>query len=136
MSYYCVVGSNNQIVGPVEINHAGFNALTDEQRKAGGFLPAELYNAEPQEGKTKLGPIIYRKGDQCRLYYRHEATPSQEAIDIYTALNAASEAFNTAFNGALESLEPLVALESMAEDINEVAEAWFDILNPPLEPEE
>lgn len=125
---------NDMCAGPVEIDDAGFEALTVAQRKAYNFYPiSKSYGMEPGPGEVYYLNAVTRKNDTLTAHY--PVTNRQDLIDRDAVFDNLFTAFEYIVNNALSTTDIDTALASIQDDMEALTVEFRDIMYPPEEGE-
>ena len=132
-----LINSENKLASPIEIEHEGFESLTDEQRKEYGFMPCEkVYGDEPKEGEQYVCNGISHRVDRLRAHFR--ASSDEEVISRSELILSALDTFKTLLMDKLDTMDVIEALQSIQENLELTCSTIHDIYYPviDIEPDE
>ena len=133
-----LIDKNNKLAAPLEVEHEGFESLTDEQRKEYGFIPCEeVYGNKPKEGEQYVCNGISRRIDRLRSHFR--ASSDEELISRSELILSTLDAFKTLLMNKLNTMSVENALEGIQENIeltcNTINDIYYPVIDDELEEE-
>ena len=125
-----IISDTDKLAAPLAIDHPGFEALTDAQRKQYGFWPCELrVNDDCSPGEQVVHNGISRRVDRLRAH--HKPSGVTELKERHHSIETELAAYKSVLMQRLSEMPAEDALSSMAVANEVLCDAIHELLFPP-----